>query len=225
MSEPDLSKRPRLFIDTAIREDIETWLATGLFHGVTTNPTLLAAAKVPCTIEALKDLAADAFTFGAAELQVQTWGRSVETMLRHGRLLAAISPHIVVKVPITREGAIAASFLKSEGIRVTLTAVYAPHQALAAAALGADYAAPYLGRMNDAGRDGFGAIEAMQEIVRGTGSAMRILVASLRSPDDLVRLARLGVDTFTFSPTVAAALFGDPLTEAAAEVFERAVGD
>ena len=222
MTETVQTQRPRLFIDTAVRSDIESWLETGLFHGVTTNPTLLVAAGIACSLENLAALAADVFAFGAREMQAQTWGRSSETLLRHGRLIAAIDPRIVVKVPITREGSVAASFLKTEGIRVTMTAVYAPHQAMAAAALGADYAAPYLGRMNDAGRDGFGGIAAMQEIVRGAGSPMRILVASLRRPDDLVRLGRLGVDTFTLSPSVAAALFDDPLTEAAAEVFEKA---
>lgn len=34
----------------------------------------------------------------------------------------------------------------------TTTGIYAPHQVLTAIACGADYAAPYLGRMNDAGQ-------------------------------------------------------------------------
>lgn len=212
----------RLFLDTADREACERWFETGLFHGATTNPTILAASGVACTIAALGALASDLFALGAAEMQAQTWGRSAETLLRHGRMIAAIDPRMVVKVPITRDGAVAASILKQEGIRVTLTAVYGAHQALSAAAIGADYAAPYLGRMNDAGRDGFDEILAMRAIVHQSGSAMRILVASLRQADDLARLARHGVDTFTFSPKVAAALFDDALTTAAAEAFEVA---
>ncbi|MCX5497809.1 hypothetical protein OSH11_24130 [Kaistia dalseonensis] len=217
--------RLRLFLDTADRDALERWLPTGLFHGVTTNPTILAASGVACTIPAIADLAATLFAFGVAEMQAQSWGRSTETLLRHGRLIAGIDPRMTVKVPITRDGIVAASMLKQEGIRVTLTAVYTAHQALSAAAIGADYAAPYLGRMNDAGRDGYGEIAAMQEIVRANGGAMRILVASVRETSDLVRLARIGVDTFTFSPTIATGLFAEPLTDAAAEVFERAVGD
>jgi len=53
------------------------------------------------------------------------------------------------------------------------------------------------------------------------GSPLRLLVASLRSPDDLARLAAEGLDTFTISPAIAEALFAVPPTEAAAQQFER----
>ncbi len=214
--------RIRLFLDTADKAAWRSWLPTGLFHGVTTNPTLLAAAGIPCNLPALGPLVDAAFGFGANEMQIQTFGRSSDALERNGRAIAALDPRIVVKVPITREGALAASRLGADGIRITMTAVYAAHQALSAAALGADYAAPYLGRMNDAGRDGQGEIAAMRDMVAASGSRMRILVASLRSAEDLSRLAARGLDTFTFSPTVAAMLFSDPLTEAAAEAFEVA---
>jgi len=214
--------RPRLFLDSADRADWDEWLPTGLFHGITTNPTLLANAGVANTLAELSRLSHVAFEADVAEFQAQTWGRSSEALIANGRILAALDPRMVVKVPITREGAIAAATLKAEGVRITMTAVYAAHQALSAAALGADYVAPYLGRMNDAGRDGFGEIAAMQEILRASGSETRVLVASLRAADDLVRLGRLGLDTFTFSPAVATSLFAEDLTEAAAEAFETA---
>jgi transaldolase len=222
MTAQNPTKRPRLFLDSADRAAWDEWLPTGLFHGITTNPTILANAGIRNSLGELERLAQIAFAAGMQEFQAQTWGRTAEAMIANGRQIAALDPRIVVKVPITREGALTATTLKAEGARITMTAVYTAHQAFSAAALGADYAAPYLGRMNDAGHDGFGEIAAMQEIVRGTGSPMRILVASLRAADDLVRLGRLGVDTFTFSPKVAAALFAEPLTKAAAEVFEQA---
>ncbi len=222
MTADDNRGRFRLFLDTADKAAWRTWLPTGLFHGVTTNPTLLAAAGIPCDLGALKPLVDAAFGFGAAEMQVQTFGRSTDALERNGRAIAALDPRIVVKVPITREGVLAARSLGADGIRVTMTAVYAAHQALSAAALGADYAAPYLGRMNDAGRDGMAEIAAMRDMVAASGSTMRILVASLRSAEDLAKLAARGLDTFTFSPKVAAMLFADPLTEAAAEAFEVA---
>ena len=222
MTANDNRGRIRLFLDTADKAAWRSWLPTGLFHGVTTNPTLLAAAGIPCDLGALAPLVEAAFGFGASEVQVQTFGRSPEALERNGRAIAALDPRIVVKVPITREGIVTASRLSADGIRITLTAVYAAHQALTAAAIGADYAAPYLGRMNDAGRDGIAEIVAMREMTAASGSAMRILVASLRTPEDLARLAARGLDTFTFSPKVAAMLFADPLTEAAAEAFEVA---
>ena len=93
---------------------------------------------------------------------------------------------------------------------------------MVASALGAEYAAPYLGRMNDAGRDGFGEVLAMARAERGRGSSMRILVASLRDASDLVRLAGDGLDTFTFGPKLAAGLLSDDLAAQAVEAFEKA---
>ncbi len=221
LPEPNTS-RIRLFLDTADTTQWQNWLPTGLFYGVTTNPLLLEKAQVTCSVEQLKDLARQAFNLGAKEVQLQTWGTSVDALVKTGKLLAAISPHIVVKVPITRIGAEAASQLIAQGIRITLTGVYAVHQVLIAAALGADYAAPYLGRINDLGRNGRDDLVAMQREIAGVGSATRILVASIRSVDDIAFLATQGLDTFTFSPAIAQAFFDVTATNQAASDFEEA---
>jgi transaldolase len=126
-----------------------------------------------------------------------------------------------VKLPITRAGADAARALIAEGHPITFTACYEPAQVLLAAALGAEYIAPYLGRIGDLGRDGHAELERMQRCVEGVGSPLRLLVASLRCTDDLARLAAAGLDTFTISPAIAAALFAVEPTEAAAAQFER----
>jgi transaldolase len=97
---------------------------------------------------------------------------------------------------------------------------------LLAAALGADYIAPYLGRITDLGRDGHAELTRMQRIVESVarpvqaGVALRLLVASLRSVEDLARLAAEGLDTFTISPAIAAELFAVEPTLAAADQFE-----
>lgn len=107
-------------------------------------------------------------------------------------------------------------------MRVCLTACYTAHQALVAAGVGAEYLAPYLGRMRDAGRRGQEEIELMQAIAVGLGSEVRVFAASIRDVESFAALASAGLDTFTFSPEIARALFQDPLTEAAAIEFEAA---
>ena len=102
----------------------------------------------------------------------------------------SINELVVVKVPITKIGIEAASKLIAEGIRVTLTGVYAIHQVLIAAALGADDVAPYLGRINDLGRNGCEDLVAMQRAIAGVGSATRILVVSIRSRTAMIGLTR-----------------------------------
>lgn len=219
-----MTDRPnlRLFLDTADMSEWQTWLPTGLFYGVTTNPLLLDKAQMTCSVKSLQALAEGALQLGAKEVQLQTWGTSVEALANTGKRLAAISDRVVVKVPITRTGTQAASRLKADGIRVTLTGVYAVHQVLIAAALGVDYAAPYLGRINDLGRNGRDDLVAMQNIITGTGSATRLLVASIRSAEDLAFLATRGLDTFTVSPAIATAFFAVSATERAATDFEAA---
>ena len=60
----------------------------------------------------------------------------------------------------------------------------------------------------------------MQEALNGVGSGVRVLVASLRSPGDLPRLAAAGLNTFTISAAIATDLFANPDTIAAAAAFE-----
>jgi Transaldolase len=136
LPEPNTQKI-RLFLDTADTTEWQNWLPTGLFYGVTTNPLLLEKSQVTCSVEQLKDLARQALNLGAKEVQLQTWGTSVDALVKTGELLAGISDCVVVKVPITKIGTEAASELIAQGIRITLTGVYAVHQVLIAAALGA----------------------------------------------------------------------------------------
>ena len=130
------------------------WMPSGLFYGLTTNPLLLQRADVACDLDTLTTLAYTGFDLGAQEIHLQVWGTTVDVMLAVGRQLAAIDARVAVKVPITREGCVCAQQLIAEGSRVTLTGVYAAYQIVTAMVLGANYAAPYLGRMNEADRDG-----------------------------------------------------------------------
>lgn len=129
---------------------------------------------------------------------------------------------IVIKVPVTRMGTRAASLLIHSRVRVCLTAAYDSSQALLAASVGAEYIAPYLGRMSDRGKNGRLECERMHTIVNGLRSSTRILVASIRDKQSLADLSSKGLDTFTVSPAVAYQLFDEPLTERAAAEFELA---
>lgn len=212
----------RWFLDTADTGNWHEWMPTGLFFGITSNPLLLERAGEACTVDNLTRLAGEAFSLGACEFHAQTWGASVDALVANGAALAAIDTRVVVKVPITLEGTIAAAQLIRQGIRVTTTALYATHQAGTSMALGAAYAAPYLGRMEEAGRDGHGTVISMQRMIRAMDSPMRLLVASLRRVESIPTLIEHGVDTFTLGPSLLPALFTDDLTLAAARDFERA---
>lgn len=70
-----------------------------------------------------------------------------------GQDIAGIDDRVVVKVPVTPDGIAVAAKLKRQSALVTATSVYSSRQAVAAIGVGADFIAPYLGRMNRAGKD------------------------------------------------------------------------
>lgn len=210
----------RLYIDSAEVSILGPLLKTGVFHGVTTNPLILKQAGIP--MKQLSLLADRVFALGVKELFLQSWGEDVSSLQAHGQMLAGISDKVVVKFPATKKGLEAAARLALGGVRVCITAVYAPFQALLAASAGAEYVAPYLGRMNDAGRDGHKMIGQMSEALRSTGSPCEILAASVRTPEDVARLSEKGVRCITVSPSVAERFFQEPLTLEAARTFEAA---
>ncbi len=210
----------RFFIDSA---DTEAWArfhAEGWVHGATTNPTILARAGLPVTLETAARLVGAAEKLAMDEIQVQTWGETSARLIETGLALAAISPLVTVKVPATREGLVAAARIKAEGARVTLTACYAAHQVALADAMGLDYVAPYYGRMLEADMQADRLLEAMQMVTHG--GLTRILIASIRSTVQVDHLLAMGFDTFTLAPAIAAKIGQEAHAEAAAAAFEAA---
>ncbi|PZA08551.1 MULTISPECIES: transaldolase family protein [unclassified Meiothermus] len=213
----------KLYLDSADLERLSPLLETGVFYGVTTNPLLLREAGLGK--RQLSAFAEGVLERGAREVYFQSWGGETQPLLEQGRELARLDPRVVVKLPATREGLTVASRLAAEGVRTCVTAVYAPFQALLAAAAGAAYVAPYLGRINDSGRDGHAVIAQMAHALRQTGSSTEILAASIRSTADLVSLAQAGVRCATVSPSIAERLFQEPLTLEATRSFENAASE
>jgi TalC/MipB family fructose-6-phosphate aldolase len=211
----------KLFIDSADRELVGPLLATGLFAGVTTNPTLLARAGV--TVKDLPAFVTWVREAGATTVFVQAWGSSTEDYLSCAARLLDRCGDVEVKVPATPAGVAAACALEADGTRTLLTGVYNHVQVIPAIAAGATHLAPYLGRMTDAGRDGLGEITRMQTIIERTGAATRILVASIRTPGDLATLAAAGVGDFTIAPRLWGEMLAEPLTDAAVAVFDADV--
>jgi TalC/MipB family fructose-6-phosphate aldolase len=211
----------RLYLDTADREAAESLLATGLFAGVTTNPTILQRASK--STADLRDIYRWAIDAGAREIFFQAWGEDPDTLIVRGQQLRDLGREVVVKFVATRAGSTACAALAARGVPTLLTAIYDPGQALIAVAAGATYIAPYLGRLNDAGRQGIAEVVAMHEVLVATGSTTKVLLASIRGVPDMVALARHGVDCFTMAPAVAEQFFTDPTTAEAARTFEEAV--
>lgn len=213
----------KLYIDSADLAVARPLLATGVFEGITTNPTILRRHGVSDDVRA--DWLAQAFDAGAKIVWQQTWGRDLAELTRNAERLMAIDDRVALKVPATRDGYTLASKVSSTGHPVLLTATYSPLQIAMAAAAGIPYCAPYLGRLNDTGANGLDIIKQMQDVLFGTGSETELVVASIRRPDDIPTLAALGVSHVTIGDKVLMTMFDNDLTAAAIDIFTQdAVG-
>ena len=196
----------------------------GLFQGITTNPSLLKRAKEPCSIENLRHLAVIAESLGYKKIHFQAWGRTAEDIVDCGKQIALISSNtikVLVKIPITSAGIKAAKKLIATKIPITFTACYEPKQVLIASSLGAEYIAPYLGRINDQGQDGIAELILMQEILEGISSKCKLLVASIRDINEINYLASKRINVFTINEKLVQDLISSNTTLEAANLFEE----
>jgi transaldolase len=210
-----------LYLDSADLSELRACLPHPVIHGVTTNPTLLKRAGIGR--DALPALLHKAIELGAKQVQAQVTAAQTDAMLEDAeRLLRPFEPgQLVVKIPATRDGLRAGAQLSARGVPVTYTAVYVLEQAHFAAQLGAAYAAPYLGRLEDAGVDGLALIAQMQAVMQAVmqGSGTRLLVASVRTREAYLALLRIGVGAVTIPPRLFAELIDHDATIAAERGF------
>lgn len=204
----------KIFLDTGNLKEIEAMMPLGIVDGVTTNPSLMAkeGGDPRAIIKSICDLVQGPVS---AEVVATDW----EGMVREGRDLATIDPHVVVKVPFTRDGVRATKILADEGIRVNVTLIFSATQALIAAKVGAAYVSPFVGRLDDIASDGMGLIRQIVEIFDSYPYTTEILVASVRGPMHIVEAARMGADVCTCPASVVEACFKHPLTDIGLEKF------
>ena len=204
----------KLFIDSGNLKEIEALVPLGIIDGITTNPSLLA--KEGGDYRAILKKICEIVKGPTSAEVVAT---DVEGMLREGRELAKIDPHIVVKVPFTRAGVQACKTLSSEGTRVNVTLIFTAAQALLAAKVGATFVSPFVGRLDDIATSGMNLIGEIVEIFENFDFSTEVLVASTRGPMHIVEAARLGADICTCPAPVIDALFKHPLTDIGLERF------
>jgi transaldolase len=204
----------KLFIDSGNLKEIEALVPLGIIDGITTNPSLLA--KEGGDYRAiLKKICQTVKGPTSAEVVATDY----DGMIREGRDLASIDEHIVVKVPFTKDGVKACKTLSSEGLRVNVTLVFSPTQALIAAKVGATFVSPFVGRLDDIATSGMNLISEIVDIYENYAFSTEVLVASVRHPIHIVEAARLGADICTCPAKVIEAMFNHPLTDVGLEKF------
>jgi transaldolase len=198
----------KLFVDTGNIKEIEALASIGILDGVTTNPSLLAKESGDYR-QNLKHIC----QVVKGPVSAEVVATDFQGMMREGRDLASIDPHIVVKVPFTKDGVKACKTLSGEGTKVNVTLIFSATQAWLAAKVGATYVSPFVGRLDDIATTGMNLIREIVDIFDNYEFATEILVASVRNPIHIVEAARMGADVVTCPAAVIEQSFKHPLTD------------
>jgi len=201
----------RLWLDTANIDDIKTAASWGVISGVTTNPSLVAKEGFKLPFKEVVKMICDIVN---GPVSAEAVSLDTEGMIREAKELSSLSSHVVVKIPITKEGLKAIRTVSQLGIRVNCTLNFSANQALLAARAGAAYVSPFLGRLDDIGNEGMQIVRDIVQIFRNYDEIKtQIIAASIRSPIHVIEAAKAGADVATIPFSVVEQMLKHPLTD------------
>lgn len=208
----------KFFIDTANLDQIREANAMGVLDGVTTNPSLMAKEGIK-GVENQRQHYIDICNIVDGDVSAEVIATDYEGMIKEGEELAALNPHIVVKIPCIADGIKAIKYFTSKGIRTNCTLVFSAGQALLAAKAGATYVSPFVGRLDDICEDGVGLIAQIVNIYRTYGFKTQVLAASIRHTRHIIACAEVGADVVTCPLAAIKGLLKHPLTDSGLATF------
>jgi transaldolase len=204
----------KLFLDTANLDQIREAVRWGVLRGVTTNPSLVAKEE-----RDFLPLVKEICSIVEGDVSIETTSLETDVLIQQGHEIAQIADNAVVKIVMTPDGLAAVRELSDEGIKVNVTLVFTPSQAILAAEAGAYIVSPFLGRLDDISTDSLRLLSDICEIYAVQGYDTQVLAASLRHPVHVIEAARLGADIATMPFKVFEQLVKHPLTDSGAEKF------
>lgn len=206
----------KFFLDTANLEEIRSAHRWGVLDGVTTNPTLVfrEGAVFKSRVIEICDIVG-----GPVSAEVTASQTDAAGMIKEGREISTWHEHVVVKIPCFPAGLEATKALSADGIKINMTLVFTPAQALLSAKAGAAYVSPFLGRLDDIQHVGMDLVHAIVTIFNNYDFDCEVLAASLRSPLHVVDAALAGADVATLPFGVLKQLMQHPLTDLGQERF------
>lgn len=208
----------KFFIDTANLDEIREAKELGLIDGVTTNPSLVA--KEGCkNREDFKKLIYEICEVVQGPVSAEVVSTDVDGMVKEAKELAEIHQHVVVKIPMITDGLKATRQLADAGIKINVTLVFSPLQALLAAKAGATYVSPFVGRLDDISHTGMELVGQILEIYQNYIFETEVLVASIRNPLHVLEAAQMGADVATIPFKVISQLAKHPLTDVGMKQF------
>jgi transaldolase len=212
----------KIFLDTADVDLIGKYHESGLIDGVTTNPTLIRkSGRDPEQV--YKELT----IIGVDDISMEIVTDDYFEFLQEGRrLFEKFGEVTTIKVPCTPDGLRGCKLLSDEGIRVNVTLVFSPAQAILASKAGAAYVSPFVGRVDDNSFDGLNLIKQISDIYEKQSRlynfvATEILSASIRDVGSVSKSFEYGAGIVTMPPSIFEKMYNHILTDKGLDLFQK----
>ena len=210
-------KGMKIFLDTAETDVIRKHFSTGLIDGVTTNPTLIRkSGRNPEEVyQEIKDI-------GLQDISMEVIGDKLNMISEGRRLAKKFGKFATIKVPCTPNGLAACKELSKDHIKVNVTLIFSPAQAILAAKAGATYVSPFVGRVDD---NSFGGLCLVKDIANIYAKQKvfetQVLAASIRNVRDVGRAFEYGAHICTIPPNVFEGMYKHVLTDQGLAQFDK----
>ena len=212
----------KIFLDTADVDLIGKYHESGLIDGVTTNPTLIRkSGRDPEQV--YKELT----IIGIDDISMEIVTDDYFEFLQEGRRLHEKFGEVTtIKVPCTPDGLRGCKLLSEEGIRVNVTLVFSPAQAILASKAGAAYVSPFVGRVDDNSFDGLNLIKQISDIYEVQSKLYNfvdteILSASIRDVGSVSKSFEYGAGIVTMPPSIFEKMYNHILTDKGLDLFQK----
>jgi len=207
-----------LFLDSAFAADAREAMALGFVAGITTNPTLIAkVGRKP------EDVIAELADICPGTVFYQLTAPTVAERETEARRMLALRPNVALKIAMTTENLALAAKFAVEEIIVGMTATYSPAQTYLTCEAGVAYSIAYVNRSTRLQGDGLALVSEMREIVDACNTPTTILVASLKSAQEVVQAVIAGAHHVTLPLPLLMEMGNHPLSDQTIEEFARSV--
>jgi len=212
-----------IFLDTASVKEIKEILPWGVISGITTNQKIFSCEKGINFKDRVQEILG--VIDAPLSIEVTKTNESDEALVAEAKEYSSWNPkNIVIKVPMfgNGRGLIIANKLHKENIKTNITCLITTNQVALAALAGATYASIFYCRVRDSGGDPVKVIQDSKRIIEESNSTTKIIVGSIRKPEDVAEAAAAGAHIITITPKVLLQMPFHQKTEDTIKEFDQA---
>jgi len=209
-----------IFLDTANTDEISEILQWGIIKGITTNQKIFLKEKGCNFEEQSKKILKMVFPHPVSLEGPNNLDELLNTAMEYSKW----GENVVIKVPMLADGSglKAVRILETQGIKTNVTAMMSVNQALLAIEAGASYASLFFNRIKDSGDNSVEVVKQSRGIIDNGGFKTKLIVGSIRSPNDVVEIASANPHVITIPYKILKQMPYHQATVSTLEEFDKA---